>query len=149
LTFTRTFDYELVGAIMRHPSLYQADDFSPRREDYNPDENPLICYVLVEDAGEVLGLFILAPQNHICWEIHTRLLPCAWGERAAAAAKGILEWVWANTPAQRLVTFCPAYNRLAIRFAKRAGMTEYGRNPQSWQKDGRLHDQVLLGISRS
>jgi RimJ/RimL family protein N-acetyltransferase len=147
LTFERSFNYRLIGEVMRHPALYQADDFAPCRECFEPLEHPLVCYVLVKDADELLGLFILEPQNHVCWQIHTRLLPCAWGARAAEAAKGIIAWVKNYTPCRRLVTICPAYHRLAIRFAKRAGMTEYGVNPDSWQKDGRLHHQVLLGIS--
>jgi hypothetical protein len=148
MTFERSFDYSLIGEIMRHPRLYQADDFSPAREDYRPPENESIYYMLVRDGEELLGLFVLYPQNAVCWEIHTRLLPCAWGARAAEAAKGILEWLWTNTPAVRLVTSAPGNNRLAIRFAEAGGLSRFGRNPASYLKNGKLHDQILLGISK-
>jgi len=148
MTFTRSFDFELIGEIMRHPALYQADDYGPAREHFQPRQDPEIRYVLVEDAGDVLGLFILAPQNTICWEIHTRLLPLSWGKRAAEAARGLIAWLWAETFVVRLVTSVPAPNRLAIRFAERAGLKRFGTNLASYQKDGTLYDQVLLGISR-
>lgn len=148
MTFTRTFDFGTIGAIMRDPALYQVDDFGPPREQFVPREDAEIRYVLVEDAGEVLGLFILAPQNAITHEVHTRLLPKAWGAKAAEAALGLIDWVWQNTPALRLVTMVPCYNRLAVKFAERAGMKEYGRNPASWMRNGKLWDQILLGISK-
>ncbi len=75
-----------------------------------------------DDGDELLGIFILAPQSAVCWEIHTRLLPTAWGAKARAAAQGVTRWAWANVPGcRRIVTSVPAQNRLAIRFAERAG----------------------------
>jgi RimJ/RimL family protein N-acetyltransferase len=150
VTFKRSLDFPLIGAIMRHEKLYQADDFGPAREEFTPREDPAIWYVLVEDAdaGEVLGLFVLAPVNAICWEIHTRLLPCAWGRRAAEAARGILEWIWAQTPCRRVVTSIPEHNRLAVRFAAQAGLRRFGLNQRSYQKHGILLDQILMGVSK-
>lgn len=150
VTFERTRDYALVGEIMRHPRLYDAgaDDFAPAREAFQPREDEAIWYVLAKSAGELLGLFAIAPQNAVCWEIHTRLLPSTWGKVAGETAAAVIPWVWANTPARRLVTICPGYNRLAVRFAKRAGLEVYGVNFASWLKNGRLWDQVLLGISK-
>jgi len=149
MTFTRTFDYEVVREIMTHPKLYEhgADDYSPAREEFQPREDAGIWYVRVDDAGELLGLFILAPQTAVVWEIHTRLLPATWGAIAQTAAREITPWVFSNIAScRRLVTSVPAHNRLAIRFAERAGMTRYGLNPASYLKRGRLADTVLLGI---
>lgn len=140
----------LVTWTLTHPQLYGAavDDFSPEREQFLPRRDDAIWYVGAFVGGGYIGLFALAPQNTICWEIHTRLLPASWGATAAAAARAVVPWIWENTPCRRLVTVCPAYNRLAIRFAQRAGLERYGVNPASWQKGGRLVDQVLLGISK-
>jgi RimJ/RimL family protein N-acetyltransferase len=101
----------------------------------------------VYDGGELLGLWMFTPQNAVCWEIHTCLLPCAWGRRAGEAARRMAEWVWANTPCRRLVTAIPAYNRLALRFAEAAGMRRWGLNERSFLKHGELQDQILLGLS--
>jgi len=150
ITFKRSADFELIRSIMIDPRLFDAaaDDFTGSSENWEPRRDTGIWYVLAFDGDRLLGLFALAPQSNICWEIHTRLLPVAWGAIAAAAAAAVVPWIWANTPCVRLVTICPSYNRLAIRFAEKAGMVRYGLNPQSWLKNSRLHDQVLLGLSK-
>lgn len=150
MTFERTHDREVVRAVMAHPRIYPhiADDGCPPATEFEPLEHPGVWYVLVRDEGRPLGLFVFVPQNSVCWEVHTCLLPWAWGRPAAIAAAEMARWIWEHTPCRRIVTSVAAYNRLALRFAERAGMTEYGRNPASWLKDGKLHDQVLLGMSR-
>jgi len=136
---------------MTHPAVYQADDFTPPADKFTVREDPGIWYVLAFDGErntELLGLFVLVQLSPICWEIHTRLLPGSWGKQAAEAARGILAWLWERTPCLRLVTAVPAYNRLAIRFAERAGLKVFGNNERSYLKGGVLHDQILLGISK-
>jgi RimJ/RimL family protein N-acetyltransferase len=57
-------------------------------------------------------------------------------------------WLWAHTSCRRLITNVPARNRLALRFAEAAGMERFGVNHASLLKDGKLQDQILLGLSR-
>ncbi len=68
--------------------------------------------------------------------------------RALKAMRALFEWAWKNTPATRVVTKVPAFNRIALRFARRAGMTQFGINETSYRKNGTDHDQVLLGVTR-
>jgi RimJ/RimL family protein N-acetyltransferase len=105
--------------------------------------------VLAWDNGkELLGLWMFHPQNAVCWEVHTCLLPNAWGERAHIAARALPEWIWQHTPCRRIVTHVPENNRLALRFALKAGMTIFGCNKASYLKHGRLCDQLCLGLSK-
>ena len=150
--FERTREGALIRRVLTHPSIYPhiTDDSAPTPEQYVPNENDDIWYVTAKDADELLGIFILVPQNCATYEIHTCLLPCAWGARAAVAALGITPWFFAQIDrCHRIVTNVPANNRLALRFARKAGMTQYGLNPLSFLKAGVLHDQHLLGLSRS
>ncbi len=146
----RSTDYALIGGIMRHPRVYPhlTDDASPAAADFRPIESDAFCYLVAWDANELLGLWLLVPQNAVCWEIHTALLPGAWGSRARRAAEVMLAWVWENTPCQRIVTGVPQGNRLAYHFAIQAGMEQYGINEASFLKGGRLLDQICLGINR-
>jgi len=146
----RSTEYALIRGIMSHPRVYPhlTDDASPAAEDFRPIENEAFCYLVAWDGNELLGLWLLVPLNAVCWEIHTALMPNAWGDRAHRAAAVMLEWVWANTPCRRIVTHVPADNRLAYRFALSAGMRVFGIDEQSFLKGGRLLDQICLGINR-
>jgi RimJ/RimL family protein N-acetyltransferase len=150
LYFWRTQDWGYLRLVATHPKLWPhlSDDFSGERESWQPREDESLVYVKVTDDEQCLGFFLLVPHSPVLWEVHTALLPEAWGAPAREAAKGVIAWTWAQTTCQRLVTSVPAYNRLALAFAKRAGMTEYGRNPRAYQKHGSLHDLILLGLSR-
>jgi len=157
LTFERSTDYALIRKILVHKAVFKhiSDDFSPDPADYQPIDHPSIWYVIVRDAAEpedaepeLLGLWMLQPLNGVCWEIHTALLPNAWGERGRRAAKHMAEWVWENTTCRRLVTNVPENNRLALAFAEAAGMKVYGRNTRSFLKGGKLVDQICLGLSK-
>jgi RimJ/RimL family protein N-acetyltransferase len=151
LTYERTRDLELVRSILTHPRVYPwiSDDGCPPAEEFQPIDHPSVWYVVVREqlSGLLLGLFMFVPQNAVCWEVHTCLLPAAWGKPAAAAAAGASHWMGERTPCRRIVTSVPSYNRLALRFARAAGMKQFGVNPASYLKTGKLHDQVLLGLS--
>lgn len=151
MTFERTFDYPLVRAIMTDPALYKhgTDDYTPPPEEFRPRENPGIWYVLVrEDSGALLGMFIFAANSAIQYEIHTRLLPRAWGPKSVEAMRGVCRWAFRHIPCcRRIVGSVPVDNRLACRFAERAGFEVWGVNRASYMKGGELVDQICFGIS--
>ena len=154
ITFERSFDYDLVRSIITHPRLWPhlSDDFSPPAGEYRPQEHPAIWYVIVHDEHErgedLLGLWMFVPLNGVCWEVHTALLPVAWGEKGHIAALMLPSWIWEHTHCRRIVTNVPGSNRLALHFAYKAGMKVFGHNEASFLKGGVLYDQVMLGISR-
>lgn len=150
LHFERTTDYKLIKSIVTHPRVYQhvSDDFAMPPEDWEPTQHELIWYLLVKEGEEVLGLFTIIPHNAICWDVHTTLLPTAWGPKGRKAAREALRWMFTNTDCKRLTTEVPDYNSLALRFAEAAGMKKYGYNPESFQKGGKIQGMTLLGISK-
>jgi RimJ/RimL family protein N-acetyltransferase len=155
VTYARTHDFELVRRVLTHPSQYRmaSEDGTPAPEDWRPNEHELIFYVTAHDSvrsglkPELLGVFTFVPQNAVCYEIHAALLPFAWGYATRPALRGAIAWMWANSPARRIVASIPEYNRLAIALSRAAGMKHYGTNPSSFQRGGALHDQHLTGIS--
>lgn len=150
MTFERTDDIALIRGVLRHPRIYRhiTDDTCPPRERFEPQSHPAIWYVTVRDARELLGLFAFYPSSGIRYEVHTCLLPCAWGPRALEAARGVVAWMFAHSACRRIVTSVPAYNRLALGLARAAGLAEFGRDPQAFLKHGTLHDLILLGVSK-
>ena len=152
IRFERTRDMGLVKAIITVPEIYRhvTDDGAPRPEDFTPMDHPAIWYVLAWDEDECLGAWTFMPANSTCWEVHTCLLPSAYmvKGRTAVAGRQVIQWIWDNTPCQRIITNVPSYNRLALRFAERAGMVVMGVNVRSFMKNGELLDQIMLGISK-
>jgi RimJ/RimL family protein N-acetyltransferase len=148
--FERTNNYALIRRIMTDPAVYPAisDDSSPRAEEFHPVAHPSLWYVLAFDGGELLGMWIFSPQGGACWEVHTCLLPGHGYHRGRKAARAMAAWIWKSTPCHRIVTSVPAFNRAAVLFARAAGMRQYGVNEASFMKFGKLHDQILLGLSR-
>jgi hypothetical protein len=150
VNFEETRDWPLIKRIVTNPKIYPfvSDDFSPVPEQWEPIDSAAAHYVLVRNRDELLGLWAFYEHTPICWQVHTCLLPIAYGERARRAAKEMAQWIWANTKCLRLITEVPERNRLALRFARAAGMTAYGFNPQSYLKGGTLSGVHLLGMSK-
>ena len=149
MTFEQSTDWPLIKSIVTHPRIWPwvTDDFSGPPEAWEPIANPNVAYVIARDGDEVLGLWFLHPHSKVCWEIHTCLLPTCGSRRALEAGRQMIAFVWANTPCRRLITNVPAFNRHAARFAEKAGMQQFGRNPRSFMRAGQLIDQVLYGVS--
>jgi hypothetical protein len=151
--FERSRDYGLIRRILTHSRIYPhiSDDCSPPAADYQPVRSEAVWYVVARDRrpglSDLLGLWMFVPQNGICWEVHTALMPCAWGEVGLEAARMLPAWIWANTPCRRIITNVPSTNRLALHFALNAGMKIYGINEASYLKGGKLCDQLCLGLS--
>ena len=150
VTFRESREWEVIKAIVTHPKVYPAvsDDFSPPAEKWEPIQANVAHYLLVWDQGELLGLWAFYERSPITWEVHTCLLPLSYGKRAQEAASEMATWIWVNTRCLRLVTEVPDYNRLALRFARAAGMVEYGFNEKSYMKNGHLCGIHLLGMSK-
>lgn len=150
ISFERTFDWALIKQIFTHPRIWPhiTDDGSPTAADYEPPQHEAIWYVLAKDGMTVLGIWMLVPENMACWKIHTCLLPGAWGHLGHEAALLLPMWIWEHTQCQRIITDVPDDNRLALRFAKQAGMEQFGVNPRSYMKNKTLHDVIMLGISK-
>lgn len=145
----RLIDPEIIRRTMAHPRIYPhiIDDNSPPIEEYEPVIAEQVYYLGLFEDG-YLGLLVFHPQNSVCYEAHTCLLPAAWGQRSAECTKAAVAWMFENTPCQRVITNVPAYNRLALRLAERTGLTQFGVNLKSHLKDGVLHDQIMLGVSK-
>lgn len=146
MNLTRTRDMALVASILGHPAIW------PHIRDDGCDEPTAVDaeglhWMLVED-GEPLGVFLVHAHNLVCYEMHTCLLPKAWGRKAAKAAQMLLRWAFTELPCQKMVTNVPAYNRAALRFAKAGGMTQEGVNRASFMRNGELMDQIFLGITK-
>ncbi len=146
MNLERTHDMELVREILAHPAIWPHIHDDGVSEPA-PVDAPSLYWLLVQADG-VGGVFLLHPHNTACYEVHTCLLPRMWGAQATTATHLVRAWMFQNTPCQKLITNVPADNLLALRFAKRCGMTPEGVNRRSFLKGGVLLDQHVLGLTK-
>lgn len=148
VVLTRTRDMDLVEQIARHPKVWPHlhDDGTP--EDWAPFDHDSVHWMLVLVEGTVMGAFLVHPHSAYCYEMHTCMLPAAWGAVAAKGAQLLLEWAFTQTPCEKMGTRVPEYNRAALRFALAGGMTHEGVNRASFKRNGRMIDQIMLGITK-
>lgn len=144
------FDAELIASTLRHPQIYRhiSDDSCPDPAALTVTLSDSLLYLGAYVADVYHGLFFIHPHNRILHEVHTCLLPSAWGPVAKSAARALVAWVFENTPCLRLITCVPDGNALAMRLARTVGMVQFGHNPASLQRGGVLLGVSMLGISR-
>lgn len=147
MNFERTFDREFIRRCVTDKYVWSmsSDDSPLDRELYFPNVpgDDSLIWVRAGDYGVFLG----QKMNHVTYECHTVLLPCARG-KALGIAKDAMQWFFENTSCLRLITQVPAYNRLAERLSSKSGMNKYGENPNSFMKHGVLYSTLLYGINK-
>lgn len=138
----RTEDVAFLKEIATHPRVwpYITEDGSDAAL-YEPMISPMVHYLRYGDKG----FFQFAMLNRVMYACHVSMLPKT---DADEAAKRAIEWMWANTEAQKLVCYLPPMKRHAIWFAKRAGFTEEGRLRAAFLLHGILHDLIILGVQK-
>ena len=149
LKIERTRDVALATKIITDPSVYPhvTDDGAPEPQDFIAVETESVFYLLLKEDEDVLGMWLVHPHNFITCSVHTCMLPEGRGKRGLEGARLCAAWVWENTQYRRIITEVPETNRLALAFAKKAGMEQFGVNPKSFQKNGTIQDIIMLGIS--
>lgn len=150
IRFERTVDVAQIRSAIAHPKTWRAHSFDggPSINNYEPIINPGVWYIAAHNHDTFLGVFMFIQHNPICWEVHTCLLPSAWGEMATQAVEQLSPWIWANTPCRHIFTKVPDDNPLALRLARTAGMREFGTMPYSYPRDGRILGQTILCLYR-
>lgn len=147
VVYEQTQDECFINHCLTHPAVWRVGT-----DDVLSNVNPKLFFtqidgVLYIKAGEY-GILIGRPVNYISFEVHVALLPEARG-KAVDICKGAMQWLFSkSTRPLRLIASIPEYNKLAIRLARKVGMEFIGINKLSFQKDGKLFDQHLFGISK-
>jgi RimJ/RimL family protein N-acetyltransferase len=153
MEYRRTRNFSLLDDIFRQPEIYEFsgdDTLPPEPGEFKVRRESAVWYVLAEagDFGDIIGLFVLMPQNAICWEVHGAMMP--WSSTTAKwdAARQFLPWLWSHTPCRRVTAAVPACNRRArVYVTYGMGMRYVGRHEKAFLKYGQLHDLVLFGMS--
>lgn len=149
----RTFDAELVRSIVAHPEVkphtWEGDGELP------VPMHDSIYYLIARDERHadgavedvVLGVVAFMPVNSVTWNPHIAILPEHRGT-GTQAMKQAMQWMFANTPCQKLVGYPPAFNEKVIRLFEKCGFDLEGVSPKSFPWHGFMHARLLMGTDK-
>ena len=106
------------------------------------------AWVVMRDGDTVLGAYGLRPLNRYTLEIHAHILPEHRDQYAVETGWAILRWIVDNQDYAKILAEIPACYPDVIAFTKKFGFKQEGVNRLSVQKDGKMIDQIWLGITR-
>lgn len=138
----RTEDVDFLVSIFTHPRIWPwVSEDGQRPEDYKPLIHPKVHYLRFADRGVVA----FRQMGSVLFEGHVAMLP---GVRSDEFLKAAIAWMWSKTPAQKLYCQIAADNRQAIWYAMRGGFLREGRISRAFLRNGKLHDLIVLGVSK-
>ena len=129
-------DPDFVTRVMRDARVWECvreDGFSPDEIGYRPSET----YFQFQDKGFVM---FRSPARGV-EEIHIALLR---GARDVEPFIGECLREMRSRGAERFIAPIPAWNRAAIRLAKRCGFVEFNRLENRCIRDGRAYAGILM-----
>lgn len=133
-----------IARIWNHPKVSEwiRDDLCPKIA------KPIIVFPLLYLMNkEKTGVIMVLPVNGVTCQVHTACLPELWG-KASVFIRDCIDWGMDNTRYQKIITYVPVFNKLAIRAAKKAGFEQEGLVKQSFLKNWKLHDELLFGLTK-
>jgi len=140
-----------IDKILTDPSIYPliSDDFSPDIEKFT-----IKSLIINKDVHALCPnkytVILFIPKNGVTWEIHYHVLKAGRGHNIRKITPEILNYAFTEIPnCKKLVCYISELHKNVIDFAVSMGMKHEGRIKDSVQKNGKLYDDVLLGMRRT
>lgn len=149
VTATRTYSVPDVCRIMTQPSLWAtAAEDGQDPDKFKPDLNG-DCWLRLEADGEAIGLYQLQMRNSVLVEIHANIMPKYRKEHSEETGHAVLRWIVEEVPdCRKIIAWVPKLYPNVRDFTLQFGFRVEGVNRLSYRKNGKLHDQWLLGITK-
>lgn len=145
----RTEDADFIKEVITSPGLWPTvaeDGHNP--EDYIPDTERG-CWLSIIHDGQFIGLYYIHAHNTVLAEIHAHILPECRKEFSFPSGGAALYWIYEYAPQyQKIIANVPRIYENVKNFTAKFGFVVEGVNRKSYLKNGELHDQWLLGITR-
>ena len=134
--------------ILSHESVYPtaSDDATENNQDFatyfltSPEYT-----VIIPDRDAAL---LFRQQNLVCFEMHAAFISGHARKRIKEYSVAALKWLFENTRAESIISMIPAYHEPSLIYAKVGGMIERCRLTNAFQKGGKLHELVVLDMSK-
>lgn len=144
-------DLNAVNFIMKHPEVYPYTKYDGKIPVEEFSAKHLIecgppVYTLIDSDNCFVA--VLVPENSIMWIAHDNVLPEARGKKAVRICRSMIQWMFENTPCEKIIGYTPITNRPAWVFAQMCGMHLEGRISKGVKINGILHDVYISGIGK-
>ena len=145
----RVYNPRLIKDIITCPTMWRTvaeDGQDP--ESYQPDLEKG-CWLLIQGNRGTVALYNFRAENSVTVEAHTHTVLSARREYRHAGAYAALRWLYDNAPFYKKMNIqIPVIHKNVRRFAREVGFKDEGINRASYLKNGAVHDQWRLGLTR-
>lgn len=145
MNVARTFDAGVVSTVLGHPEIWNAIT-EDGADQFVPDVEGECWLVMADDS--LVGVYRLHALNSVMLQIHAHVLP-EQRDKSDETAKLALDWIWNNTAYHKVIAQIPVIYPHVIGFTEKHGFVEEGRLKNSFLKDGKLVDQVIMATERT
>ena len=142
-------DVAVVKAIMTQPDIWAT--ISEDGQDPDSYQCDVIGehWLLMTTEDYVVGIYNIHAINSIQCQIHAHVFPEHRKEHSYETGVLALKWLYDNEPSyQKLIAIIPVIYENVKKFTCQFGFHVEGLNRLSFQKNGEIVDQYLLGITR-
>ncbi len=153
MRLTRTTDPQEVRAVFEAPGV--REHIWDRAERMPVPIAPTIYHLLAKEQrfsdGSVedcmIGALMFVPMNLIAWNPHIAVLQKYRGCGTELMRAG-MEWMYENTPCEKLLAYPPEFNAPMIRVFEKCGFAREGYSPRSFRWHGALCGRLLMGADK-
>lgn len=151
-TVERVTDRATVESFMFHHDLWDrsSEDGSEKSIHDAYLLAPQCYFLLVSFGGEPVGMMVCHEGLSKSVEIHIKVKPEDRKKHAVKVGDMSLFWLMENTEYNKVITWVPEIYPAVRAFCKRKyGFIEEGCNRKSFNKNGKMIDMYLYGLTRS
>lgn len=152
VTVGPTSDVAYMDSVLRQPDIYESisHDASPPAEKLTVGglvSAGINRFLLVSVDGEPAGFFMLVNRCRGVYEVHTNLTMKCRGKLSVRAGIEGCKWMFLNTDAMKLVSFCPSCSPETSYFASLVGFNRDFTQTDRWVKHGKKHDVIHVSLT--
>ncbi len=148
MNIERTKDKELIKKIMFTKGLWEtASEDGITKEEFDPDvENDVWLVFFTSD--KIIGCYLVEPKNSVMIEVHPNIIPKYRKKYTKETGIVFFKWVLSDKRIKKLISYIPVIYPNVRDFCLDFGLKHEGINRLSTIKNGELHDQWMMGITR-
>ena len=145
ISVEREHNNEIIESVLSHKEIF--DCIAEDGQNTLNIDSESSCFLSLWVDEKLAGVYILDALSSIEIDIHAHILPEFRKEFGRSLTRLVWEWI-IETEYQKVSAQVPVIYPNVISFCKEFGMIEEGINRLSWLKNGQIHDQVRLGITK-